>query len=287
MGICCSVPLICNTDTSVRKIALKLPHGSRGVSWDTPQCQPVDLNDWLTHLYAQKTWTGWFCYNDELPDDDHTTKGHCKGILTWNQERIGWLIHSVPKFPRTFTGSSVSPISKAELIYGQSFLYIEQSRAKVNLDDVIRQILWMKPNLFLQRNMPTVALYASGSLEIKMLKWSGTMTHLSKSPDHATDFIGSELAKLDTGGWHEESWKRGCEYQKTTDKHVATIHTLCVNNTTYTSSQDHSKWAVAPNHLWIGDLNHMRSQEKRGGGGMVIRDPALAAAFTGLVKIEN
>jgi len=150
---------------------------------------------------------------------------------------------------------------------------------------VIRQILWMKPNLFLQRNMPAVTPYNSIPLEIKTLQWSKTMTHLAKSPDHATDFIGTELTKLEAGGWHEESWKRGSEYQPT--KHLTAIHTLCVDNTTYMETQDHSKWAVSQSRVWIGDLNHMRSQEKRGGGGMVIRDMALAAAFSSLIQVQN
>ena len=285
MGLCCSVPLVCGVDAAIRKIALKLPHGSKGVSLESGGPQPADINDWLAGLYANKVWTGWFCYNDDLPNDDHTTKGHCKGIVVWNLDRIGWLIHSVPKFPQTFNGSSVSSIGHSELIYGQSFLYIEQSRAALHLDDVIRQIFWMKPNLFLQHNMPTVTPYNPLLQEIKTLKLSKTMQHLAKSPTHETDYIGTELCKIHKGPWHEESWKRGSEYQQTAS--LSSIHTLCVDRTTYTSSQDHSKWAVSPNHVWIGDLNHMRSQEKRGGGGIVIRDAALAATFSAFVKVES
>ena len=111
------------------------------------------------------------------------------------------------------------------------------------------------------------------------------MTHLAKSPEHNTDFIGTELCKLHVG-WHEETWKRGSVYTDNT-KNVKTIHTLYVNNTTYKSSQDHSKWAVSPNHLWIGDLNHMKSQEKRGGGGIVITNKAVATAFSSLIKVES
>jgi hypothetical protein len=285
MGICCSLPVVCGADSSVRKIALKLPHGSKGVFMSANQFQDTDINEWVANLYNQKTWTGWFCYNDDLPgEDQHTSRGHCKGIVTWNESRIGWLIHSVPKFPQSFNGSYITPIGASELIYGQSFLYIEQSRSKVNLDDVIRQIFWMKPNLFHTHNMPTVALYNPLVLEIKTLKWSKTMTHLAKSPEHNTDFIGTELCKLHEG-WHEETWKRGSLYQD--HKNVKTIHTLCVNNTSYTSSQDHSKWAVSPSHVWIGDLNHMKSQEKRGGGGMVINNKEVASAFSALVKVHN
>jgi hypothetical protein len=129
--------------------------------------------------------------------------------------------------------------------------------------------------------MPLVTPYPSKPLEIKTLQWSKTMTHLAKSPNHATDFIGSELPKLD-GPWQEESWKRGSEYPAI--QKITPVKNLSIENTTWTSSQDHSKWAVSPHRLWIGDLNHMRSQEKRGGGGIVITNRELANAFQALVK---
>jgi hypothetical protein len=100
---------------------------------------------------------------------------------------------------------------------------------------------------------------------------------LAKSPDHITDFIGVELQKGNNVEWFEESWKRGSEYAKR--RGLTSIEKLTIDGTTFNSSQDHSKWAVTDDHVWIGDLNHMRSQEKRGGGGIVISDDDLASAF--------
>jgi hypothetical protein len=279
---CCSVTL----DSSIKKIALKLPHGSKGVAWNASHFQPVDINHWLEQLYLGRSWTGYVCYNDEQPDFDHTTKGHCKGILTWNDTQIGWLIHSVPRFPHKFNGFSISAIGSSELIYGQSFLYVEQSRAVVQLDDVLRQILWMKPNFFHVHNLPPVIPYNSSPVTIKTLRWSATMTHLAKSPAHATDFIGTELCK-EGDSWCEQTWKRGSEYPANPNSRVLTIQNLCVGGTSYTSSQDHSKWAACGTKVWMGDLNHMKSQEKRGGGGMVLHDKPLATAFRGFVKTPN
>ena len=285
MGLCYSVSCqsvscvsCCSSDDEgVRKVALKLPHGSKGVTWVQNKFQPVDINKWLEQIYKKWKPTGWLCYNDDLPEGQHTTRGHCKGILTWNDTRIGWLIHSVPRFPQTFDGSALSPIGQAELIYGQSFLYVEQSRIHLSLEDVLRQIEWMKPNFFHKHNMPPVIPYNSTPLEIKILRWSPTIIHLAKSPDHATDFIGVELQKGNDVEWFEESWKRGSEYAK--HQGLTSIETLTIDGTTFNSSQDHSKWAVTQDHVWIGDLNHMKSQEKRGGGGMVITDDDLASAF--------
>ena len=281
---CYSCQNLCSTDTSIRRVALKLPHGPKGVVWNNnrKQFEREDINQWLTQLYSQSSWTGWFCYNDESPLSAHTAKGHCKGVLTWNTNRIGWLLHSVPRFPREFSGASLSPIDASELVYGQSFLYVEQPITAVQLEDIVRQILWMKPNLFHVHNMPPVTPYNSSPVEIKTLRWSKKMTHLAKLPEHATDFIGTELCKLNNETWHEETWKRGSEYAPT--HHIVPIVQLCVDGITFTSSQDHSKWATSPPHIWIGDLNHMKSQEKRGGGGMVIEDAELANAFRSVVK---
>jgi len=279
---CCSLPSI---DSSKRQIVLKLPNGAKGIAFDKQPFQSIDINQWLTDLYANSHWTGYVCYNDESPLSKHTAKGHCKGILTWNANRIGWLIHSVPRFPLTFNGKSISPIDVRELLFGQSFLYVEQSRSIVDLDQVLRQLFWMDPNLFHHCNVPTVAPYPPQPLEIKQLRWSPTMTHLAKSPRHPTDFIGSELCKLNPGQWYEESWKRGSEYSTAANPQLRSIQSLCIEATTFTSSQDHSKWAATTDRVWIGDLNHMKSQEKRGGGGMVIQDVPLANAFRELIKI--
>ena len=277
---CCSLPLM---DSSIRQIAIKRPHGSEGVVFEQ-RFQPIDINQWLTNLYTNRAWTGYVCYNDESPLSNHTTKGHCKGIITWNANRIGWLIHSVPRFPLTFNGNAISPIDVRELLYGQSFLYVEQSRAVLDLDQVIRQLLWMDPNLFHCYNLPTVAPYPP-LLEIKQLRWSPAMIHLAKSPRHATDYLGTELCKLNQATWYEESWKRGSEYPPAPNRQLRSIQSLCIEGIAFASTHDHSKWAATTDRVWIGDLNHMKSQEKRGGGGMVIQDMALANAFRELIKI--
>jgi hypothetical protein len=49
-------------------------------------------------------------------------------------------------------------------------------------------------------------------------------------------------------------------------------------------TQDHSKWAVSDIYCFIGDLNRMDSQRKRGGGGLLIRHPDLAHGFKELIK---
>ncbi|XP_051693800.2 deoxyribonuclease-2-alpha isoform X2 [Oryctolagus cuniculus] len=55
---------------------------------------------------------------------------------------------------------------------------------------------------------------------------------------------------------------------------------------TFSATEDHSKWCVAPEGPWacVGDMNRNRGEEHRGGGMLCSRLPALWKAFQPLVK---
>ena len=122
MGNCC-----CVGDTSLTKsaVAIKFPDGVAGIEYSDDLNQFIhckDINEWLQSLYLHSDATKWVLYNDETDDiveKGHHTKGHCKGIVTWGDTSISWLCHSVPNFPREFTGktiSLISPIGGKELV---------------------------------------------------------------------------------------------------------------------------------------------------------------------------
>jgi hypothetical protein len=88
---CCSVVTI--------HVVLKLPHGHKGLLYHNGAFVPMEsVQDWVQSLYSSG-WTGWTAYNDDTTVTNKKTKGHCKGVVTWNASKIGWLIHSVPHFP--------------------------------------------------------------------------------------------------------------------------------------------------------------------------------------------
>eukprot|EP00889_Picochlorum_renovo_P001286 jgi/Picre1/28316/NNA_003722.t1 len=68
-------------------------NGSSG--WQFEQ----DINNWIKSKLANNTWDGVLAYNDQ---SDKTCKGHAKGIVVWNKQYVGWLIHSVPHWPSFF-----------------------------------------------------------------------------------------------------------------------------------------------------------------------------------------
>jgi hypothetical protein len=77
-------------------------------------------------------WAGWVCYNDDPPAGSAgrggMTFGHCKGILAWSRDRLGWLVHSVPCWPAAFNDAAVSPLVSSGLRCGQSFLWLTMAR---------------------------------------------------------------------------------------------------------------------------------------------------------------
>jgi len=139
-------------DRSVTKVALKLPHGLKGMEYDAYKKRFVGchIQEWLARLYRDATWTNWVTYNDQ----NHlglSKKGHCKGIVAWNETRVSWLCHSVPHFPREFNGTTLSDIEPSEHLYGQSFHYYECDRTPDLVRSIFHQLYTMDACPILQR----------------------------------------------------------------------------------------------------------------------------------------
>jgi deoxyribonuclease-2 len=271
--------ITCNDVTL--QVVIKLPHGHKSILYHNGVFLPIEsIQDWVQELY-NSNWEGWAAYNDETSITTLKSKGHCKGIVSWNLNKIGWLIHSVPNFPTELTHTSISPILPSELMYGQSFVYIEMKYSNDRLENIFKQINWMDANIYLHNNLPLPNSYVS-KLEIKKINISSTITHHSKPARYTVDIYGEYLCSLDSSKWYVETWRRGCPIHKVTTN-LYDVNKLCWNSLQYKESQDHSKWAVSKKYVWIGDLNRMESQKKRGGGGVLIRDHNLVKAFRSLI----
>jgi len=277
-------------DRSVTKVALKLPHGLKGMEYDAYKKRFVGchIQEWLARLYRDATWTNWVTYNDQ----NHlglSKKGHCKGIVAWNETRVSWLCHSVPHFPREFNGTTLSDIEPSEHLYGQSFHYYECDRTPDLVRSIFHQLYTMDACPILQRytegrtwDSERVTFKKEGAFTTLAL--GETMFHLSKSPAGEIDVYSQFLVVHFPTEWKVETWIRG---------HLITIpcplvhdiDTLCYESQTYQESQDHSKWAVSDKEwYWVGDLNRMTSQFHRGGGGFVGTDTGIANAFRNLIQ---
>ena len=294
MGNCC-----CVGDTSLTKsaFALKFPHDVAGIQYSEDlnhfiHCK--DVNEWLQSLYLHSDATKWVLYNDETDDivekgqhakghyaKGHYAKGHCKGIVAWGDTSITWLCHSVPNFPREFTGKTISPIESSELVYGQSFQYIELPYHNDTLIAIMKQLSIMQPNIYVSNH--DLTFHTSREHEVSTLVLTPTVTHIAKSPYHPIDIYSQHIAKHYPSTWHVETWKSGHEIQDHIDT-VKDIKLLQYDTVTFKESQDHSKWAVSETDMyWVGDLNRMTSQFRRGDGGFLIRNDNVSLALRELI----
>ena len=285
MGQC--IGLCCKESTFQYKVALKFPNGTNGIFYnETQQWNTININQWIQSLYNDSQLTrdcSFILYNDEtsgIKIESTHKKGHCKGILAWNKKKITWLIHSVPNFPREFTGDTISEIELGETIYGQSFCYIEHEYNEEFLKQLISHVLKMEPNIFKTKGIEIEKKKCESI--IHTLQVDEFVTHIVK-PHHFETDIYHYLAELVPTEWYIETWIRGKAIM-TPHKNINEIQMLQFGDIQFQESQDHSKWAVTDEYVWIGDLNRMTSQFHRGGGGVLIKNKKLVAAFRSLIQ---
>lgn len=299
------------------EVALKFPHGLIGAKYneDHKKFDPCNIDEWVSSLYKNKLWTSWIVYNDESehlnPNHNdsekleklekskresvlspsnksdgpvmtcvlksHSTGGHCKGILAWNATHISWLVHSVPNFPREFTGSTISPIELSEHIYGQSFIHVTRQADEAFVKKAIAHIYLMNAHVFMKHNVPDILQPKD---MISTLSFSEEITHIAKSSKNEID-IYSEYLTIYAPDWQVETWKRG--HAINTASTIKDITHLSIFGLKYKDSQDHSKWATSEQYYWVGDLNRMTSQYKRGGGGFLVKNQGIANALKSII----
>jgi hypothetical protein len=283
----------CFTNNDICNVALKFPHSTQGAEYCSIKKDFVicpDINSWIQRQYAKSNFTNWILYNDETTKigDPHHKKGHCKGIVAWSNTRISWLIHSVPNFPRTFDGKNISNIEEGELIYGQSFQYIEIKYTEQLLLNILTQLYIMEAHIFKQSSkdmiIPLKTLNSFKS--IKTIQLTNTITHIAKAPHLHIDIYSEYIATCYNFEWYFETWIRGHKIVNTINmRPVIDILNLQFENIKWRESQDHSKWGATLNsdYYWIGDLNRMSSQFQRGGGGFICKDLNISQAFIKLI----
>ena len=283
------------------KIALKFPHGKLGIFYnpETKKFEALtDINSWIESLYKDKNWSNWMIYNDECNFEKgkkqgtlqgtlqstthHGGQGHCKGIVAWNDETISWLCHSVPNFPSEFSLNTISSIEKSELIYGQSFQYVEIPFETDKLIMIAQQLMIMDACIYQQKipvSFPKKQHKTTNTIDI----CSG-IVHIAKSPSFHIDIYSECIAERYRSHWSVETWIRGHHITKQCNM-ITDVKYIEYENINYKESQDHSKWAVSSDdYYWIGDLNRMTSQYSRGGGGFLCTDKNIALAFRSLIR---
>jgi hypothetical protein len=228
-----------------------------------------NIDDWLhNNIMMNYNWTGELFYNDEPPNAPTTfTGGHCKGVLVWNDKFLGWLIHSVPKWPETL----LNPIPHAECEYGQSFVWTILPIEKLQI--ILKQIQLMHSHVYHDPNNIFIPLKYSPNVLINMVQLDTNIYHIAKHNNWGKDLFEDGLVVDFPGSkWMSETWGRPLQAATVNVGRIKEIHW---DNCTYTEHQDHSKFAISDKKIcavWIGDINAMTSQFHRGGGGLIIKN---------------
>jgi hypothetical protein len=282
----------------IGQMALKFPHGVQGVCY-SPSLDDfieVDINEWLISLYAKKNCTSYVVYNDETSKLNvrGTKRGHSKGILAWSDKHVTWLCHSVPNFPRTFDGVTISPIEPGEEIYGQSFQFVCMDYSGELLTNILLQLYIMEVHIFIEKmdfiNVISINYKVFNSTKTITLIENDdeTIKHVAKSPGCHIDIYSDHICKIYEYEWKIETWIRGHRIhadEDDTDKRIHDIDTIQYREVSYKESQDHSKWAVSDNEYYlVGDLNRMASQYSRGGGIMICKNKQICAKLQSIIK---
>lgn len=258
-------------------------------SWIKARIASIASPSTSTSSLGDGGWRGFLAYNDEPPGmEPHSSGGHCKGVVLWNKSRVGWLIHSMPCWPASFDGVTISDVHIKETIFAQSCIWLSLRRDQ--LPAVLSQIALMQPHVYLSKGADDLwkplkrAPPAAG--RFKTLNVAPGVTHVAKHPKWGRDLYEDGLCLQFGGSCIAETWLRpACA---PTD-HVVDVHHLRFpgNDTVFHESQDHSKWCVStadsPKWTFVGDINRMTSQKHRGGGGVVLADPTLWKCMSELV----
>lgn len=288
-------------------VALKAPNGRR-VQWmeseKTGEWQQSDeggaaltIDTWAHRTLLAEDWDGWIMYNDEPPKQKPIgTCGHCKGVVVWNAQKAGWLIHSVPLWPPAFEEQldgreMMDNIGDDQVKFGQSFAWLDIPRA--DLAAVLQHVSIMQPQVYVVCD--TEGLWKpskSKGGQIAWLELGEGVRHVAKNRQWGKCLFKEGLNAELGGPCIAETW---CRPKPTPTSDVWNAIVLGWPESkpmvAYHESQDHSKYAVSqpPAKAWtyVGDINNMKSQWKRGGGGLVLEDAGVHAAFQSLIHTDD
>jgi hypothetical protein len=269
-------------------IALKSPGGTNSICFHetSHSWMKTDINEWINKIFNHRKWKGYICYNDDPPNENVIGKlAHAKGVVLWNNNVLGWFMHSCSNWPtlEEMSDSFHMKLPENVLNYGQSFAYIEMPIHLYTM--VMHQLFIMDANVYTSFP-PNAYKKCHVSNKINYIEIDDDIIHLAKSPDWGKDIFDDWIYKQFGSGF-VETWIK--PIQKHRD-HINNLQKIkWFDDTTYDIDEDHSKYAFSDDEtnpwVYIGDLNHMNSPSKRGGGGFVFKYPDLWKAFRQIVYL--
>ncbi|XP_026752686.2 deoxyribonuclease-2-alpha [Galleria mellonella] len=247
--------------------------------------------------------------------------GHTKGVILGGKFTSLWLVHSVPRFPPLpdINGKNVSSYDypTTGMKYGQSALCVSVQTSTLN--QIATQLKYNDPLIAyyhipqeFDNELPNLVdlvhnktIDVSPWYHVESFETLAGRKFLSfaKSAMFNDDLYSGLVAEVLQSDLLVESWTNGpgaLNSECNRNFQVRNIERLKfpIAKMSFTSSDDHSKWAVAVAHkmhnsqdtkvadYWVcvGDINRALSQESRGGGTVCTSGPILWGNFAHLIE---
>lgn len=154
-------------------IALKSPSGTNSICFHETSHSWIktDINEWINKIFNHRKWKGYICYNDDVASEN--------GVVLWNKNVLGWLIHSCQNWPSLKELSDFHMnLPESVVKYGQSFAYIEMPIRLYTL--VIHQLYIMNVNVYTSfpANIYTKTLVTT---KVNYIEIDDYIIHIAKS----------------------------------------------------------------------------------------------------------
>lgn len=249
-------------------------------------------------------------YNDQKPTTrtrPTSTGAHAKGVFASYGKSGFWLLHSIPQFP---VQDSVYEYPKRSLNNGQAFLCITLNlEDRPSMENLAKHLMMMQPNIygFNLTKAFTDKFGSYGFSDLKNRRKSSREHHLvlpiysanrflftafSKSKKFNRDLYSKLMAPFLQEDLLVQTWRNGAGEvlgSDCRDKYkIIDVESIKFNNQVkWKFSEDHAKWAVSTDskkhHICIADINRMKSQFLRGGGGVCFQSAKIWSTFRSII----
>jgi len=281
----------------------------------------ASLGATLNQVYSSDS-NAYMMYDDQDPTGaSHSSYGHLKGVIGFDNKAGFWLVHSVPRFPLGPNSTdSYQGYPDYAATYGQSFLCVSYSLSQLNL--IAGGLLLNKPYVFDQNYPFTIP---SSAANITLLIQKKFITTTPASSYFKVTSLGGRIFNVfaKNAAWNKdlysqlvqptfgksmdwETWMNGdlSNAMPTFCTPTYPFNSINIREVTldvdsgivYTETKDHSKWGInqvkststTTGYLvCIGDINRQFSQAKRGGGTVCYNNLDLYTDFKAIISAAD
>lgn len=217
-------------------------------------------------------------YNDQPPPTVKAAGGsyaHSKGVLAFDKNTGFWIVSSVPKFP--------SPVAEgfrflnSQTKFGQTILCVTVANTVENslksVFETTNPYIYDRKNFNISIGNPMntvpISLKTSGNVQLEIL---------AKSSSFGQDIYDKLISPKLADPLLVRTWRPDLSDTAL----VSNVINACFfNKIEFSSGVDHSKWAVTKNEplICIGDINRQKTQAKRGGLSLCLKNADAAKEF--------